>query len=64
MFKDALNFFNQVKQEFYKITWSPKKQAIQVSGIVFVMVFLTAFYFFVLDWILSGIVGFLLNLGS
>ncbi|MDR0484262.1 MAG: preprotein translocase subunit SecE [Alphaproteobacteria bacterium] len=64
MFKNSLNFFNQVKQEFNKITWTPKKQAMQVSGIVFVMVFITAFYFFVLDWILSSAVGFLLNLGS
>ena len=64
MFKNTFNFFNQVKQEFNKITWTPKKQAMSVSGIVFVMVFITAFYFFVLDWILSSIVGFLLNLGS
>lgn len=64
MLKKSLNFFNQVKQEFNKITWTPRKQAISISGIVFVMVFITAFYFFVLDWILSGVVGFLLNLGS
>jgi preprotein translocase subunit SecE len=64
MLRKSLTFFNQVKLEFNKITWTPRKQAMSISGIVFVMVFITAFYFFVLDWILSGIVSFLLNLGS
>ncbi len=64
MLKDSLRFINQVKQEFNKITWTSRKQALSVSAMVFVMVFITAFYFFVLDWILSSIVNFLLNLGS
>jgi preprotein translocase subunit SecE len=64
MFKNMLQFFYQVKQEFNKITWTTKKQALSITGVVFVMVFITALYFFVLDWILSGAVNFLLNLGA
>jgi preprotein translocase subunit SecE len=64
MMKNSLKFLGQVKQEFHKITWAPKKQALSISATVFVMVFITAFYFFVLDWILSNVVNFLLNLGS
>ncbi|MFL1780783.1 Preprotein translocase subunit SecE [Candidatus Hepatincolaceae symbiont of Richtersius coronifer] len=62
--KAPVKFFVQVKQEFKKITWTSKKQALSITGIVFVMIFITAFYFFVLDWILSTIVNFLLRVGG
>ena len=64
MLKNSVKFVNQVKQEFKSISWSDKKQAMSISGVVFVMVFITALYFFLLDWVLSTIVNFLLNLGS
>jgi preprotein translocase subunit SecE len=59
-----ISFFNQVKQEFFKIIWTPKKQALYITGMVFVMVFITALYFFVLDFALSKIVNFFISLGS
>ncbi len=63
MLTNILQFYYQVKQEFNKITWTTKKQALSITVIVFIMVFITALYFFVLDWILSGAVNFLLGLG-
>lgn len=63
MLKTLPKFFEQVRQEFNKITWTSKKQALSITAIVFVMVALTSLYFFGLDWILSSIVKFLLNLG-
>jgi len=62
--KTSVKFFNQVVQEFKRITWTTKKQALSITGIVFVMVTITATYFFVLDWILSGSINFILNLWS
>lgn len=62
--KSALAFLNQVKLEFSKITWTTKKQALVVTSMVFVMVFIVALYFFVLDFALSHVVNFLLNLGD
>ena len=38
----SLDFFNQVKQEFFKITWTDKKQALYITGVVFFMVFIIA----------------------
>ena len=64
MLSKSLDFFNQVKQEFFKITWTNKKQALYITGVVFFMVFITSLYFFALDSILSSIVSFLLKLGS
>ena len=63
MISRVFSFVNQVKQEFFRITWSGRKQAMSITLMVFVMVFITALYFFVLDWILSKLVGFFLNLG-
>jgi preprotein translocase subunit SecE len=64
MLKLSIKFLNQVKQEFKKISWTDKKQANSITLIVFLMIFITALYFFSLDWVLSTIVSFLLNLGS
>lgn len=64
MIKLSIKFLNQVKQEFKKISWTDKKQANSITLIVFLMIFITALYFFSLDWVLSTIVSFLLNLGS
>jgi len=64
MLGKSLDFFNQVKQEFFKITWTDKKQALYITGVVFFMVFITSLYFFALDSILSSVVSFLLKLGS
>ena len=64
MFTKSIKFLIQVKQEFKKITWTTKKQALSITGIVFLMVFITSLYFFLLDLALSGAVNFLLNLGA
>ena len=64
MFNFSLKFLNQVKQEFSKISWTNKKQATNITLMVFVMIIITALYFFALDWVLSHIVAFLIKLGS
>jgi len=64
MFSFSLKFLNQVRQEFSKISWTNRKQATNITLMVFVMIIITALYFFALDWILSHIVAFLIKLGS
>lgn len=64
MITNVIKFFSLVKQEFFKITWSDRKQAVSITLMVFVMVFITAMYFFALDWVLSSVVKFLLSLAT
>lgn len=56
-------YFNQIKQEFYRITWPNRRKTISATIMVFIMIFIMAIYFFFVDWGLSSIVNLLLNLG-
>ncbi len=55
-------FLRQVRQETAKVTWPTRKELVVTTGMVFVMVFLMAIFFFLVDQILSlgvrGILGF------
>lgn len=59
----AFKFLQQVKLEFFKITWPGRKKTIISTAMVFVMIFIMAVYFFFLDWILSSLVNLLLKWG-
>jgi preprotein translocase subunit SecE len=63
MFSVMFRFLRQVRQEFNKITWMPKKQVAMSTLMVFVMIVITSIYFFSLDGLLSAVVSFLLKLG-
>lgn len=64
MLSSFKSYLFSVKQEFNKIVWSDKRQAITVSVMVFAMVALMSLYFFALDWILSNVVEVVLSLGE
>jgi preprotein translocase subunit SecE len=57
-------FAQQVRQEVAKVTWPSRKETIISTGMVFVMVFLAAVFFFVLDQMLSYIVRLVMGLGA
>ncbi|NVK17827.1 MAG: preprotein translocase subunit SecE [Methylocystaceae bacterium] len=46
-------FAQEVRQEAKKITWPTRKETMVSTGMVFVMVFLAAIFFFLVDQILS-----------
>ncbi|MBQ8630764.1 MAG: preprotein translocase subunit SecE [Alphaproteobacteria bacterium] len=48
-----IQFFRQVKQEVKKVTWPTKKEVIQTSIMVLVIVAIAATFFFVVDQILG-----------
>ena len=56
--KNPLKFFQEVKQEAFKITWPTKKDTVTGSLMVFGLATLAAVFFLLLDQILR----FLLNL--
>lgn len=57
-------FMREVRQEVSKVTWPTRKETMISTGMVFVMVFLAALFFFVLDQILAFGVRQILGLGG
>ena len=59
-----IEFFHQVRLEVAKVTWPSRKETLISTGMVFVMVFLAAVFFFVLDQVLHHIVRLIMGLGA
>ena len=57
-------FVRQVRQEVSRVTWATRREVLTGTGMVFVMVFLAAIFFFVVDLLLSEGVKLLLGLGG
>ncbi len=57
-------FMREVRQEGAKVTWPSRKETLVTTGMVFVMVFLAAIFFFLVDLILSGTIRQILNFGG
>ena len=57
-------FIREVRQEVAKVTWPTRKETMITTGMVFIMVFLAAVFFLIIDQILSGGVGLILGLGD
>jgi len=59
-----VEFFRQVRLEVAKVTWPTRKETAVTTGMVFVMVFVAAAFFFVMDQLLSNGVRLILRLGA
>ena len=59
-----LQFFRQVKQEVKKVTWPTKKEVLQTSVRVVVLVSIAATFFFFVDQILGWGIKLILGLGE
>jgi preprotein translocase subunit SecE len=56
-------FARQVRQETSRVTWPSRKETMITTGMVFLMVFLAAGFFFVVDQAMSYGVRFIFGLG-
>ena len=56
--RNPLKFFQEVKQELFRITWPTKKDTVMGAVMVFALASIAAIFFLILDQILR----FLLNL--
>lgn len=54
----------EVRQEMSKVTWPTRKETTVTTGMVMLMVFLAAVFFFVVDQVLSFGVQRILGLGG
>lgn len=57
-----LEFIRQVRQEINKVTWPTRKETIVTTIMVFIMVFVCATFFLVVDRCLSWGVSLILGL--
>ncbi|MBZ0325465.1 MAG: preprotein translocase subunit SecE [Alphaproteobacteria bacterium] len=57
-------FIREVRQEMAKVTWPSRKETGITTAMVFVMVFLAAVFFFVVDQIMSLGVRLIFGLGG
>ena len=59
-----VEFLRQVRQEVARVTWPSRKETVTTTFMVFIMVFLAALFFFLVDLGLGHGVRWLLGLGS
>jgi preprotein translocase subunit SecE len=56
-------FMREVRQETNKVTWPTRKETVQTTIMVFVMVTLIAIFFLAVDWMLGSVVQSILGFG-
>jgi preprotein translocase subunit SecE len=61
---NAAEFVQQVRQEVARVTWPTRKETMVTTAMVFVMVFIAAAFFFVVDQVMSYGVRLLFGLGQ
>ncbi len=59
-----LQFIQQIRQEVSKVTWPTRKESTVTTTMVFIMVFMAAAFFFIVDQVLSVLVRLILGLGG
>jgi len=59
-----VEFFHQVRQEVSRVTWPTRKETLVTTAMVFVMVFIAAAFFFVVDQVFSSGVRLIFGLGQ
>jgi preprotein translocase subunit SecE len=61
---NAAEFIQQVRQEVARVTWPSRKETMVTTAMVFVMVFIAAAFFFLVDQVFSACVRLLFGLGQ
>ncbi len=59
-----LKFVEEVRHEVSRVTWPSRKETIVTTAMVFVMVFIAAGFFFLVDQVFSAGVRVIFGLGS
>jgi len=57
----AKQFFSEAKGELKKVTWPPRQQTLNATWVVILMVIVIAVFLGFVDFILSGVIKYLLR---
>ena len=60
--KNPLKFFQEVKQEAFRISWPTKKDTLTGALMVFGLASIAAIFFLLLDQILRSLLNIILNI--
>jgi preprotein translocase subunit SecE len=61
---NVAEFFQQVRQETSRVTWPSRKETMVTTGMVFLMVFIAAAFFFLVDQVMSHAVRLVFGFGN
>jgi len=61
---NAAEFFQQGRQEASRVTWPSRKETMVTTAMVFLMVFIAAAFFFVVDQVMAHAVRLIFGLGN
>ena len=61
--KNPLKFFQEVKQEAFKVTWPTTKETMQGTLMVAAMAIIASLFFLLVDQILKSLLQIVLNIG-
>ncbi len=61
---DVVKFLREVQAEARKTTWPSRKETVQTTGLVLVMVVITAVFFLAVDQIIGAGMRALFSVGS
>jgi preprotein translocase subunit SecE len=60
---NVAEFAQEVRQEASRVTWPSRKETMVTTGMVFLMVFIAAAFFFVVDQVMSHAVRLVFGIG-
>ena len=60
--RNPLKFFQEVKQEAFKVTWPTKKETMMGAVMVFALASIAAVFFLILDQILRFLLNIILTI--
>ncbi len=55
-------YIREIRREVSKVTWPSRKETTVSTGMVFLMVFVAALFFFLVDQVLSNVVKLVLSI--
>ena len=61
--KNPLKFFQQVKQEAFKVTWPTGKETVQGTIMVAIMAIIASLFFLLVDQFYKFFLDIILNIG-
>ena len=61
--KNPLKFFQEVKQEAFKVTWPTGKETVQGTIMVAIMAIIASIFFLLLDQLFQFILEIILKIG-
>ncbi len=56
-----LGFIRESQQEVRKVVWPTRQETVQTTGVVIAVVIIAALFLWAFDWVLGGVIRFLMS---